>query len=72
MRSGATPAEQQVRDAVRERAGLARAGARDHEQRARAHAAARSALAVGHGISLRRIERREGGVGNGRHGVTAL
>ena len=33
MRSGATPCEQQVRDAVRERAGLAGAGARDHEQR---------------------------------------
>ena len=46
MRSGGTPGEQQVRDPVRERAGLAGAGAGDDQQRRCQQATTRARLTV--------------------------
>jgi len=60
--------EQQVRDPVGQRAGLAGAGARDHEQWRGLQPATAARLAVHHGCALRGIERSEGGVRGGHDG----
>ncbi len=59
--------QQQVGDAVRKRAGLAGACARDHQHRRRAHAASRRGLPEGRGLALGVIESGEGfGAGHRR------
>jgi hypothetical protein len=64
--------EQQVRDAVGERAGLARARAGNHEQRARLHAAAVAPLAVRDGGGLGGVQRGESSRGGGHRGASGL
>ena len=50
------PMHHEVRDAVCERVGLARARARDDEQRSRLEAFVGQRLAIGNGLTLRRVQ----------------